>query len=94
MIAPPPGTKARVLLLEGISDSAVELLEADWGTITLVDEETGTARIEAGFNMPPGALGRQAGHRGDRQRQARGSEAGHPGEEVRDAGLHRLPRGR
>jgi signal transduction histidine kinase len=41
--------------------SAVELLDADWGTIALVDEESGTARIEAGYNMPPGALGRQLG---------------------------------
>jgi PAS domain S-box-containing protein len=49
------------VLLNRLAVSATELLEADWGTIALVDEETGTARIEAGFNMPPGALGRQLG---------------------------------
>ncbi|MFN8517079.1 MAG: GAF domain-containing protein [Chloroflexia bacterium] len=48
-------------LLNRLAVSAVELLEADWGTIALVEEESGTARIEAGFNMPPGALGRQFG---------------------------------
>ncbi len=46
-------------LLNRLAVSAVELLDADWGTIALVDEETGTATIEAGYNMPQGALGRQ-----------------------------------
>lgn len=46
-------------LLNRLAVSAVDLLESDWGTIALVDEENGTARIEAGYNMPPGASGRQ-----------------------------------
>lgn len=48
-------------LLNRLAVSAVDLLEADWGTIALVDEETGEATIEAGFNMPPGAFGRRLG---------------------------------
>ncbi|MGN6674466.1 MAG: GAF domain-containing protein [Thermomicrobiales bacterium] len=44
-------------LLNRLAISAVRLLDADSGTIALVDEETGTARIEAGYNFAPGALG-------------------------------------
>lgn len=48
-------------LLNRLAVSAVRLLDADFGTIALVDEESGTARIEAGYNLPPGALGRRLG---------------------------------
>jgi PAS domain S-box-containing protein len=48
-------------LLDRLAISAVELLDADWGAIGLVDEESETVRIEAGFNMPHGALGKRLG---------------------------------
>ena len=44
-------------LLNRLAISAVRLLDADSGAIALVDEEAGTARIEAGYNLAPGALG-------------------------------------
>jgi len=40
---------------------ACALLEADHGTIGLVDEARGIVRTEAGFNMPPNELGTELG---------------------------------
>jgi signal transduction histidine kinase len=52
----------------------VRLLDADYGTIALVDEESGGVRVEAGYNLPPGLLGRRLG----------------PGEWLADLALNRV----
>ena len=44
-------------LLTRIVHQACTLIEADHGTIGLVDEGRGVVRTEAGFNMPPNELG-------------------------------------
>lgn len=44
-------------LLTRIVEQACTLLEADHGTIGLVDEARGIVRTEAGFKMPPNELG-------------------------------------
>ena len=48
-------------LLTRIVHQACKLLEADHGTIGLVDEARGVVRTEAGFNMPPNELGTELG---------------------------------
>ena len=48
-------------LLTRIVQQACTLLEADHGTIGLVDEPRGIVRTEAGFNMPPNELGTELG---------------------------------
>jgi signal transduction histidine kinase len=48
-------------LLTRIVHQACTLLEADHGTIGLVDEARGIVRTEAGFNMPPNELGAELG---------------------------------
>jgi signal transduction histidine kinase len=48
-------------LLTRIVQQACTLLEADHGTIGLVDEARGIVRTEAGFNMPPNELGAELG---------------------------------
>ena len=48
-------------LLTRIVQQACTLLEADHGTIGLVDEARGIVRTEAGFNMPPNELGTELG---------------------------------
>lgn len=48
-------------LLTRIVHQACTLLEADHGTIGLVDEARGIVRTEAGFNMPPNELGTELG---------------------------------
>ena len=48
-------------LLTRIVEQACTLLEADHGTIGLVDETRGIVRTEAGFNMPPNELGTELG---------------------------------
>ena len=48
-------------LLTRIVHQACTLLEADHGTIGLVDEARGIVRTEAGFNMPPNELGSELG---------------------------------
>ena len=48
-------------LLTRIVQQACALLEADHGTIGLVDEARGIVRTEAGFNMPPNELGTELG---------------------------------
>ena len=48
-------------LLTRIVEQACTLLEADHGTIGLVDEARGIVRTEAGFNMPPNELGTELG---------------------------------
>jgi signal transduction histidine kinase len=48
-------------LLTRIVQQACTLLEADHGTIALVDEARGIVRTEAGFNMPPNELGAELG---------------------------------
>jgi len=48
-------------LLTRIVEQACTLLEADHGTIGLVDEARGMVRTEAGFNMPPNELGTELG---------------------------------
>ena len=48
-------------LLTRIVHQACTLLEADHGTIGLVDDARGIVRTEAGFNMPPNELGAELG---------------------------------
>ena len=48
-------------LLTRIVEQACTLLEADHGTIGLVDEARRIVRTEAGFNMPPNELGTELG---------------------------------
>jgi signal transduction histidine kinase len=48
-------------LLTRIVEQACTLLEADHGTIGLVDEARGIVRTEAGYNMPPNELGTELG---------------------------------
>ena len=48
-------------LLTRIVHQACTLIEADHGTIGLVDEARGVVRTEAGFNMPPNELGAELG---------------------------------
>jgi signal transduction histidine kinase len=48
-------------LLTRIVHQACTLLEADHGTIGLVDEARGVVRTEAGYNMPPNELGTELG---------------------------------
>ncbi|HUQ80678.1 MAG TPA: GAF domain-containing protein, partial [Gemmatimonadaceae bacterium] len=48
-------------LLTRIVQQACTLLEADHGTIGLVEEARGIVRTEAGFNMPPNELGAELG---------------------------------
>ena len=48
-------------LLTRIVHQACTLLEADHGTIGLVDEARRVVRLEAGFHMPPNELGTELG---------------------------------
>ncbi|HEX6052914.1 MAG TPA: GAF domain-containing sensor histidine kinase [Gemmatimonadaceae bacterium] len=48
-------------LLTRIVEQACTLLDADHGTIGLVDEARRVVRTEAGFNMPPNELGTELG---------------------------------
>lgn len=48
-------------LLTRIVEQACTLLDADHGTIGLVDESRRVVRTEAGFNMPPNELGTELG---------------------------------
>ena len=48
-------------LLTRIVHQACTLIDADHGTIGLVDEARGVVRTEAGFNMPPNELGSELG---------------------------------
>lgn len=46
-------------LLNRLAISTVRLLDADSGMIALLDEDAGDLRIEAGFHLPPQALGQR-----------------------------------
>jgi len=46
-------------LLNRLAVSTVRLLNADYGVIALVDEERGEVRVEAGYNLPSGLLGKR-----------------------------------